>query len=230
MITPPDDPKAEIAVAAARGLVSAIPFAGGLISEIGNLYLNPLERRKQQWTKDVSDALNQIKEEFNLLPEQLQESESFISALYQATEIAMRNHQIQKRAALRNALVSSAASTEEYDLETRMLRYVGELSLTHISVLNMLNLHADQFALHEKLDQVYEKCCEFQQKEMDAVVFRSILQDLETRFLITLGDVEDFDEFKSRQQSMVTEDSRVKPLSVTRLGKSFLAYIRADQL
>jgi len=230
MITPPDDPKTEIAAAAARGLVSAIPFAGGLISEIGNLYLNPLERRKQQWTKDVSDALNQIKEEFNLLPEQLQENESFVSALYQATEIAMRNHQIQKRAALRNALVSSAASTEDYDLETRMLRYVDELSLAHISVLNILNLHVDQFALHEKLDQVYKKCCEFQQKEMDTLVFRSILQDLETRFLITLGDVEDFDEFKSRQNSMVTEDSGVKPLSVTGLGKSFLAYIRADQL
>lgn len=230
MITPPSDPKLEVAAATARGIVSAVPLAGGLIAEIGNLYLNPLEKRKQKWAEDVSHALNQIREDLKVLPEQLQEDEAFISLLYQATEIAMRNHQSEKLVALRNAVVSSAAPDRDYDLETRLLKFVDELSLSHIRLLSIFDLHAGQFARHEKLDQIYQAAEEFLRKPLDRVVFRSILQDLETRFLIALGDVEDFGEFKSKQDAIVTESSGIQSMRVTGLGRSFLTYIRADQL
>jgi hypothetical protein len=179
MIEPPNDSKAEAAAAAAKGLVSAIPFAGGLISEIGNLYLNPLEKRKQKWMEDVSDALNKIRDELNILPEQLENNDAFISALYQATEIAMRNHQSEKRTALCNALISSASTDKNQELEARLLRYVDELGLTHIRLLNNLNIHVEQFSRDEKLDQVYVMACNLM-PAIDRVVFRSILQDLET--------------------------------------------------
>ena len=50
---PPTDPKAELAAALVESAVSAIPIAGGVISEVGNLYLNPLEKRKQVWMNEV---------------------------------------------------------------------------------------------------------------------------------------------------------------------------------
>lgn len=230
MIEPPSDPKLEAAAAAARGIASAIPFAGGLISEIGNLYLNPLEKRKKRWAQDVSDALNEIREVLKIMPEQLEKSESFISVLYQATEIAMRNHQSEKLVALRNALVSSAVPDQDYDLEMRMLKFVDELSLSHIRLLGIFDSHAGQFSRHEKLDQIFSAAKGYLQKPLDRIVFRSIVQDLVTRFLITLGDVEDFEEFKSKQQPLEAESSGIQPMRVTKLGKSFLTYIRADQL
>lgn len=229
MIEPPNDPKAEAAAAAAKGLVSAIPLAGGLISEIGNLYLNPLEKRKQKWMEDVSDALNKIRDELNILPEQLESNDAFISALYQATEIAMRNHQSEKRAALRNALISSAATDQNQELETRLLRYVDELGLTHIRLLSNLNIHAGQFSRDKKLDQIYARTCDLM-PNIDRILFRSILQDLETRFLITLGDVEDFAEHKSKKDPVFIGATEIRSIEVTGLGRSFLTYIRADQL
>jgi hypothetical protein len=50
---PPTDPKSELAAALVKGAVSAIPLAGIVISEVANLYLNPLEKRKQSWTIEV---------------------------------------------------------------------------------------------------------------------------------------------------------------------------------
>lgn len=217
-------------MATVRGIVSAIPIAGGLISEIGNLYLNPLEKRKQKWAEDVSRALNQIREDLRIFPEQLQEDDAFISLLYQATEIAMRNHQSEKLAALRNAIISSAIPDQDYDLDMRLLKFVDELSLSHIRLLSIFDLHAEQFKRHENLDQIFSAAEGFLKKPLDRVVFRSILQDLETRFLITLGDVEDFGEFKSKQDTIVTESSGIQPMRVTGLGTSFLTYIRADKL
>lgn len=230
MITPPSDPKAEAATAVARGIVAAIPFAGGLISEIGNFYLNPLQKRKQKWAEDVSAALNQIREELNVLPEHLQENDQFISVLYQATEIAMRNHQLEKLAALRNALVASAAPDRDHDLEVKLLKFVDELSITHIKVLGTFDLHAGQFARHKNLDQIFSTAKDFLKNPMDRIVFRSIINDLQTRFLIVLGDVEDFGEFKSKRSAIEMENSGVQPMSVTELGRAFLTYIRADQL
>jgi hypothetical protein len=61
VIQPPTSPTTEAAAALLKGAVSAIPFVGGVISEVGNLYLNPLEKRKQQWMYEVSVAIEEIK-------------------------------------------------------------------------------------------------------------------------------------------------------------------------
>ena len=55
----PTNPKAEIATALIKGVLAEIPFVGGMISEVGNLYLNPLEKRKQKWLDDVSLAIGE---------------------------------------------------------------------------------------------------------------------------------------------------------------------------
>lgn len=230
MIKPPGDSKIEAAAAVAKGLVSIIPFIGGLTSEIGNLYFNPLEKRKQKWTEEVSAALNQIREELHLLPEQLQENEGFISVLYQASEMAMRNHQTEKLSALRNALVASAVPGRDYDLKLKMLRFIDELSIAHIRVLGVFLLHANYFSGYTELDQVFFTVRDFLKDPLDRVMFRLIVQDLDARFLIVLGDVEDFEEFKSKKQTLVGGASGFQSMFVTELGISFLAYIREDQL
>ena len=40
MIDPPQDQKTEVVGALLKGAVSAVPFVGGVIAEVGNLYLN----------------------------------------------------------------------------------------------------------------------------------------------------------------------------------------------
>ncbi len=226
MTQPPTNPKIEAAAAFLKGAVSAVPFVGGLVAEVGNLYLNPLKKRKQQWMAEVSQAIEDIKKRYDLLPEVLQNDDRFISFLYQATILALKNHQRQKINALRNAIVS-AANPEQVseDLAFQFLRYIDELSVTHLSMLACLEKHTGQFVRLEKLEQVYSKLQSYLDASIERAAFRSFLHDLETRFLIRVGDLEDLPEYASKEIFLATDDSTKRPLEVTPLGRSFLSFV-----
>lgn len=225
-IQPPIDPKTEVTAAIVKGAISAVPFVGGVISEVGNLYLNPLERRKQQWFIEVSEAIEEIRNRYNLLPESLQSDDRFISFLYEATFIALKNHQRQKIEALKSALVLAAKPGQiSDDLLFQFLRYIDELSPTHLTILACLNKEAGRFKKMEKLEQVYSKIQTYLGTRIERMAFRSFMHDLDSRFLLRLGDLEDFGEYETKQIAILTEGSTIRPLKVTSLGRSFLSFI-----
>ncbi len=230
MIQPPTNPKAELTVAIATGIVAAIPWFGGVIAEVGNLYLNPLEKRKQVWMNEVSLAIEEIQERFSLLPESLEEDDAFISFLYQATVLALRNHQQEKIDALRNALVSSADPTRSSeDLVFQFLRYIDELSVTHLQILADLDKHAGQFARLDQFDQIYDRFQTLMGQSIDRPVFRTFVQDLDVRFLIRIGDIDEFSEYASQLSLLELENSKKRPLEVTTLGREFLSFVQNKQ-
>jgi hypothetical protein len=230
VIQTPTDPKIEAAAALLKGAVSAIPVVGGVLAEVGDLYLNPLEKRKQRWIAEVSLAVEEIKKRFSVLPESLQSDERFISFLYQATMLALKNHQREKINALRIALVSVIEPQRfSEDLAFQFLRYIDELTVTHLSMLACLNKHAGQFSRLEKLEQVYSKLQSFLGVSFERAAFRSFLHDLDARFLIRVGDLEDFPEYASKQGYIVESSSTRRALEVTPLGRSFLSFVRHDE-
>jgi hypothetical protein len=228
---PPTNPKIEAAAALLKGAVSAIPFAGGVISEVGNLYLNPLEKRKQRWMDEVSRAIEEIHNRFSRLPESLESDDAFVSFLYQATILALKNHQREKLEALSNALVSAAnpESTSD-DLVFQFLRYIDDFSVTHLQLLSGFEKHAGQIARLEQLEQVYAKIKSLMGLSLDRAMFRSFLNDLDARFLIRIGDIDDFPEYASNQTYIVEEKSANRHLEVTDLGRDFLLFIRRNDL
>lgn len=227
MIEPPDNPAAEAAAAVLKGAVSAVPIVGGVVAEVGNLYLNPLEKRKQRWVTEVTSAINEINNRFSILPGQLQENDQFISFLYHATILALKNHQQSKIDALRNAVVSSVDPKGlDEDLKLQFLRYVDELSVTHLSMLACLDKHAGQFARMNKLEQVHFKLQSYMGASLDRVAFRSFLHDLDSRFLVQLGDLEELPEYASKQSYLLLEESKERQIGVTSLGQAFLSFIR----
>jgi hypothetical protein len=227
---PADPDEAELGVAVLKGIFSLVPGIGPLAAELAGLYLNPLEPRKQAWIAEVSSALNEIKERFALLPESLQSNEAFISFLYQATTIALKNHQREKIRALRNALVSVATPPGHYadDAAFQFLRYIDELTPTHLTMLACFDKHAGQFARETTLETVYEKLCSFCRERLDRGLFRSFLTDLNARLLVLSQDLDDLPEFASRKDHLLLESSATRPLQVTALGRSFLSFIEAS--
>ena len=220
---------AEVTAAIVKGAVSAIPVVGGVISEVGNLYLNPLEKRKQRWMSEVTLAIGDIEARFGILPQQLQNDERFISFLYQSTILALKNHQQEKIRCLRSALVSVAspkAVTE--DIAFQFLRYVDELTPSHLKILDCIHTHIGQFARLESLDQVFGSYTKLSSLMIERIAFRSFLQDLDGRFLIRIGDVEELPEFASNASYIEDEASLRKRLEVTSLGRTFLEFIRDD--
>lgn len=155
MIEPPVSPGFEATAALVKGAVSAVPLFGGVLSELGNVLLNPLERRKQAWMLEVSTALNSILEQHHLQLADLQNDEQFISFLYQATGAALRTHQAIKLQALRNALTNSVVPGKyDGDLGLLYLRYIDELTPSHLLCLSSLEQDQAQYASHTSLAQV----------------------------------------------------------------------------
>jgi len=230
MTKPPVDPKIEAAAAILRGAVSAVPFVGGLVAEVGNLYLNPLEKRKQQWMEHVGRGIEEITKRTALSVESLQNDEGFISFLYQATIVALKNHQREKIDALRNAIVGSVKSEQiSEDLKFQFLQYIDDLSVTHLSMLTCLNKHAGQFADLETLEEIYQFLGRYMGVSLERGAFRVFLNDLEARFLIRTGDLKELPEFSSTKVVLLAESSAIRQLEVTPLGLAFLSFINGHE-
>jgi hypothetical protein len=224
MIAPPESPKSEGAAAVIRGVVQAIPVAGGLLSELGNL-LNPLEKRKQRWMQEVSTAIDELRTKFNVLPDMLAADERFLSFLLHATSIAVKTHQGEKINALRRALVSTAhTNTTSEDVAFQFLRYIDELTATHLIVLSCLNKHAGQFSRLQKMEQVLVALEKFLGHKLERGAFRAFLHDLEQRFLIITGDLDDLPEYESMKANHLVESGASRPLQLTPLGRHFLEF------
>jgi hypothetical protein len=226
MQVPHEEIGSEVAVALVKGAIQAVPLAGGLLAEVVNLFVNPAERRKERWLMEVSAAIEKLQKELGLIPEALQKDERFISFLYQATQIALRNHREEKIRALRNALEATAKKDiPEEDTAFQFLRFVDELSVIHLRVLGSLNKHAEQFARLGKLEQVLSQFEQYLGASIERAHFRAVIKDLESRSLILAVDVEDLPEFATGQDALLAESSGLKPLGVTSLGRSFLKFI-----
>lgn len=227
VLSAPDAPKLEAAAALVKGIVGAIPMAGGVLVELGNLYLNPMENRKRLWELDMTAAVNEITSRLLILPEELAKDERFVSMAYQATLIALKNHQAEKRLALRNVLISAEVAMDVDDDQLfQFLRFVDELGVVHLTMLSVLDKHAGQFAKFTSLEQVFEKFQSVIQVKLERLVLRSYLQELENRFLVHLGDVEELPELQPSHDVLTTEAKRRRrQLSVTPLGRLFLAFV-----
>ena len=227
---PPTNPKSEAAAALIKGAVSAIPIAGSVISEVGNLYLNPLEKRKQEWMNEVCRTIEDIQNRFSRLPASLEADEAFISFLYQTTIIAFKNHQQEKLKALSNALVSAAdPENVSEDLTFQFIRYIDDLSVTHLKILAGLERHAGQLMRLKKLEQVYGQFQSLTGLSIDRAMFRSFIQDLDSRLLILIGDIDDFPEYASKRSGLLLQKSKTHPLEVTALGLMFLEFVRQSE-
>ena len=174
----------------------------------------------------VSSALTVIHERFALVPTDLETNERFISFLYQATMLALQNHQQAKLEALKHALIASVGPSEvSEDLSFQFLRYIDELTPTHLTILSKLAVHAARFAEYKSLEQVYSEVQSLLGESLDRSAFRAFLHDLDSRFLLRIGDIHDFPEYQSKQDFMALESSTIRPLEVTPLGHSFLSFV-----
>lgn len=229
-IESPDNPRDEAKSSAAKAAISIIPYVNGAILEAFKRF-DPVEKRQLRWRDEVTEAINRILNDFQRPIEDLAQDQAFVSSLMTATEIAVRNHQEEKIGALRNALVSCASpSYSDYDFNARMLLLIDELGVADVALLHAIQLHELALSKLKNLDLVFAKLCEVSDQQLDRYTFRAIFQDLQSKFLVSLGDVEDIDEFRSKQVSLVTEESGVRPVTITDLGIKFLRFIQVDQL
>lgn len=122
----------------AKAGLSAIPLVGGPAAELfQSLVQPPLEKRRIAWMEEVGEKLQDL-EQKGLTIEKLQSDERFISTVMHASHVAMRTHQKEKLAALRNAIVNVArGQSPDEAVQHMFLDFVDSLSEIHIRILRL---------------------------------------------------------------------------------------------
>jgi len=108
--------------------LAAIPAFGGTAVEVFQFLIQaPIERRRDTFVQQLGEQFLEL-EANGIKLENLQQNEQFISAVLQVTQTALRTHQAEKLATLRNVIVNMA---QGQTLEDTLLHIL----LSHIDTL-----------------------------------------------------------------------------------------------
>ena len=132
----------DYADSAARALISAIPGLGGPATQlIATVITPPLEQRRADWLNDLADRLERLEQPVEgFTVQSLADNEEFVTAVTTASQIALRNHNPEKLAALRNAVANVALRTEpDGELQSVFLSVLDYLTPLHMRVLFFFN-------------------------------------------------------------------------------------------
>ncbi len=206
-----------------------VPGVGGALAEIAGHFNNNLARRQEFWMVQVSEAINALQKRSGLTVDELMKNEAFTSFLLQATPIALRNHQKEKITTLKNALASVGnPEFSDEDLAFQFLRYIDELTVSHLSILRLISSRADAFKEVKSMQQAFEQLTQEEPADISPLLARTYLRDLDARGLVNAIDLEDLPDFESKAVYIAAEQTDRHPLQLTELGEKFLSFIAVE--
>ena len=138
---PPKPGKGDVVHAVVRAGLSSIPAVGGPAVELFQMvFAPPLEKRRDEWMNQVGEALRDLEQERGIRLEDLQANDVFIDTVLQATQIAFRSSQEEKRGALRNAIYNAALSNPpEQSLQQIFLDLIDSFTVWHLRILKLFD-------------------------------------------------------------------------------------------
>lgn len=139
-LSPPQAVTSDKIIDAIKALAGELPGAG-LAMEITSWFVRtPFEKRTEEWQKTVGETLHRLATEKKIDLEELQEDDRFVDTVLQATQIALRNSQQEKREALRNAIMNSALPQAPEESERQMfLQLVDRFTVWHLKLIAFLD-------------------------------------------------------------------------------------------
>ena len=100
----------------------------------------PLEKRRQMWMEEIGEAMRELEKNRGLNLEELQSNDVFIDTLLHASQIMARNSQMEKREALKNAVLNVALPhPPEQALIQMFLEWIDIFTVWHLKILNLID-------------------------------------------------------------------------------------------
>ncbi len=221
---PPKPDTGDTAHLVTKGLLSFIPAA----SELFERFISPpLEKKLEAWREDVGEALRQLEANNKIDLELLQSDNRFISIVMHASTIAMRSYQKEKLTALRNAIINSIEIDNfKEDLQFIFIRFIDELTPTHILLLSFFVKNGSGMTDIESYSRIYD-WFEHLHPNISKEIFRLMCNDLTSRGLIRISqDLGDFDDIYQSSNLMLEETKDDLPrVVVPEIAGQFLAFI-----
>jgi hypothetical protein len=191
----PQSADGDLAYKTTEKLIEQIPVIGTIITFVASQFLGPsLAKRQFKWWKELAEAFEEEERKNNAFRiENAFESEAFITAVVQASRIAVGTHQHEKRTLLRNALMNIATGRAPgEDMQHIYLRLIDELTPSHVRILNFLWRGNSRVAAanggtlpqNKTFQQILDQFEPAFQREPQLV--QQVLSDLRSRGLATL--------------------------------------------
>ena len=126
---------------AIKATVAAIPVVGGSAAEILEAVIaSPLQKRRDEWCEVVASAIRRLQSEHGIRVEELRDNPVFVDCVLQASQIAVRNSQSEKRDALRNAVLNAGLPhSPEESIQQVFLGYVDAFTVWHLRLLALFD-------------------------------------------------------------------------------------------
>jgi hypothetical protein len=217
------DPMWEVfANIAGQGLIGAFPFVGPIgAASIASIFQARSSNRVQSLLENIIHRLQALEAQGQVESLRvLLSSPSFSPVLIEALGIAERNSLGDKLRALECGVVNSIGDSQNTDLKLMYLRYIEELTVSHLQLLELLDSPKSYFAKHDlqwfdlamggKSTVIREAF-----PNWDTYFSDQLIADLNSRGLIGI----------TTQHGMTTLTGMAES-STSSLGKSFIAFLR----
>ncbi|WP_421445732.1 hypothetical protein [Agrobacterium tumefaciens] len=186
----------EVARTTVDAAASAIPGGSYAVGKIVERFVAaPLQKRRDEWFERVGSGLRELEERLQGFdPASLDENEDFVSAVFEATQAAMKTSRHEKLEALRNGILNIAAGqTIDEVLRGTFFSYIDRFSPAHIRVLKLLSDPASSAEMREFAQNTYmgsqlsglQKATPF----LDLGGLKRILADLDREGLADTGSL-----------------------------------------
>ena len=155
-----------------------------------------MQRRLEKWREEISQALVYLMENQGVKLENLQASEQFVTIVAQATTIAIRTHQKEKLDSLRYAIENSAlAPNNDEDLHLTFIRYIDELTPSHLSLLSFFIKNEQSLVQLSSYTELYRVYLENNTSHLSKEEFKMECGDLINRGLVRISSgLDDFED------------------------------------
>ena len=240
-----------------RTMIGAFPIFSGTALEVLNALIEPpLEKRKREWMIEITKVVNDLQKRFDYDIETLSNNEQFISVLLHTSQIAIKNHQLEKINTLKVALLNSARNRElTDDQQFIFLRLLDEFTVPHIKILEstalgfcwsprasepehnvwlefsrMLLDEFDEFK--DKTDLIYQIVSDLESRKLLRTFKAQNIQTFENGDISVMGTSEwgQLLSFKPAKHHRLETNARFKYVTLpTQLGIEFLNYVLCDE-
>ena len=113
----------------AKGLLGAIPFAGGFVGELLDICIIPQYQKKlEEWFIFVNKELNDLTVKNIISKEEIFNNEEFASLFQRTSKIYANNIQKHKEPLLKSFLLSSLTKPQPIDKKLLFLSIIDELT------------------------------------------------------------------------------------------------------
>ncbi|QXE20017.1 hypothetical protein [Clostridium sp. 001] len=133
--------------------ISSVPLVGSALGEFfSTIVSQPISKRRDDWLIKIKNELDNLSEKVNGFDiNNLCNNEMFVTALMNASQIAIRNHHEIKLEALKNAVLNSAMNIDIDDsVQLMYINYIDELTPWHLKILEFFKNPTEWFEKHNK--------------------------------------------------------------------------------